>query len=191
MTKDNLHERGQAMEEAFFHEVDKQLIEELRVRTEMEKSREELSRLTGIEDAQTLQDLLDQGIAPTTLASVGLIPLVAVAWADGKLESRERDAVLRAARESGLEDNPKAVDLLTSWLDNKPGPELLNAWKEYVAAMRQTLDAAALEQIHQSVVGRARKVAEAAGGFLGLINTIDPAERDVLHQLDEAFGATS
>ncbi len=187
MSKDNLHERGQAMEEAFFHEVDKKLIEQIRARAETESNREELSTVTGIQDRAVLDDLLEMGIAPVTLASVGLIPLVAVAWADGKMEERERDAVMRAARETGLSENPKALELVNDWLNRQPGPQLLNAWKEYVGAMRQTMDAAALEQIKKSVIGRAQKVAEAAGGFLGIVNTVDPAEREVIKQLTEAF----
>jgi len=49
-----------------------------------------------------LDSLIASGISPDTIAAVSLIPLVAVAWADKKLEAKERDAILNAATEAGI-----------------------------------------------------------------------------------------
>ncbi len=187
MTRDSLHERGQAMEEAFFHDVDKRLLEQMKSRLQADEERKHLANVTGIGDESVLNDLLEQGITAETLASVGLIPLIAVAWADGKMEPRERDAVLRAAREIGISDDHSGLAVVAAWLNKQPGPELLAAWKEYVGALRKSLDAASMEQVKNSVIGRARKVAESAGGFMGIVNTVDPAEKEILQQLNDVF----
>lgn len=191
MSSDQLHERGQAMEEAFFHDVDKQLIERMKSGMQAAENRTELASATGIQDETVLNELIAQGITAETLASVGLIPLVAVAWADGRVEQKEEEAVLRAARETGIGEDHASLDIVRGWLKNKPDDQLLETWKDYVAALRQTLDPAAIEQIRQSVVGRAQRVAESAGGFLGIINTVDPAEREIIGELNEAFEASA
>jgi len=41
---------------------------------------------------------------PETVLALQLVPLAAVAWADGKIEPREREAVLKAAAAQGIEE---------------------------------------------------------------------------------------
>ena len=47
---------------------------------------------------------------------VALLPLVYVAWADGKIQKSERDVILRIAREQGLLDHGGG-DALDRWCD--------------------------------------------------------------------------
>jgi hypothetical protein len=49
-----------------------------------------------------------------------------------------------------------------------------------------SLQGAARDQLKSSSLGRARAVAEAAGGFLGL-GSISAAEKKMLDQLERAF----
>jgi hypothetical protein len=187
MSNDALHERGEALEELFYRNRDAQLLERIKTELQVEEDRTALAHASGIKDDKTLSDLLAQGIRHQTLASVGLIPLVAVAWADGRMETREREAVLKAARETGLSDDDSSMEILRSWLDKRPGHELLAAWKEYIGELKKTLAPAAFDQVHHSVVGRARIVAESAGGFMGIVNTVAPNERAIIKELHEAF----
>jgi hypothetical protein len=64
---------------------------------------------------------------------------------------------------------------------------LLAAWKAYVAGLSRTLDVHAKQALKQDLLGRARVVAEAAGGFLGLGKRISSAEQAVLTELEQAF----
>jgi hypothetical protein len=50
-----------------------------------------------------------------------------------------------------------------------------------------TLDADAREALKADLLGRARTVADAAGGILGLGNRISKAEQDRLTALEQAF----
>ena len=102
MTNDSLQDRGKAMEDMFFHDRDAQLIEKMKAELSAEEDRTSLIAATGIQDASVINKLMEQGISCETLAGVGLIPLVVVAWADGKMEDKEREAILQAACESGI-----------------------------------------------------------------------------------------
>ncbi len=186
MTEDSLHDRGKAMEDLFFHDVDQKLLHQLKADAEADQNRESLMKATGIHDADVIQHLADQGISVETLASIGLIPLVAVAWADGKMEDNEREAVLKAAAESGIDKSNCCYELILRWLNNKPSDELVASWKEYIGALREPLDATALNQIKISILDRAKRVADSAGGFLGVHST-SASEKAVIEDLESAF----
>ena len=91
-----------------------------------------------------------------------------------------------AAQGKGIEPGSAAHDLLAGWLKTRPGPELVKAWRAYVAALDQQLTAGQLEILQRQVIGRARAVAEAAGGILGL-KKISDSEKKVLVELEAAF----
>ena len=91
---------------------------------------------------------------------------------------------LSAAEESGISDESAA--LLDGWLAIQPGSEVLSAWKEYVSALMGSMDAEAKKSLEQELLSRARRVAESAGGFLG-IGTISSEEEEKLAELARAF----
>ncbi len=185
--EDSIHERGKAIENLFFAEADKKLLEKLRARMEGEESRKALAAASGIQDQAVLDTFLAHQVTPESLTSVGLIPLVAVAWADGVMEDSERNAILQAADIAGIKMGTPSYETLEKWLQTKPQPELLNSWKAYVATMKANLDPAAMSQLKNSVLERAESVAKAAGGFLGLGNKVSDSERKVLDELNKAF----
>ena len=77
--------------------------------------------------------------------------------------------------------------LLEGWLHDPPGPELLEAWKHYVQAVCANFGSAGVSEFRQEIMDRARKVAAAAGGILG-VHAISGAEQKLLDELDAAFG---
>jgi len=165
---DDLNSLGSTMADRFFKERDKELLEKLKEEVAGEGSRDALAAASGISDASVLDSLIGSGIGPDTIASVSLIPLVAVAWADNKMEDKEREAILKAAAEAGIKTGSASYAILEKWLGEQPDDELLASWTEYVGAMKSQLDAEAVGQLKGSIVSRAESVAEAAGGFLGL-----------------------
>ena len=187
MTNDSLQDRGKAMEDMFFHDRDAQLIEKMKAELSAEEDRTSLIAATGIQDASVINKLMEQGISCETLAGVGLIPLVVVAWADGKMEDKEREAILQAACESGINKEHGSYQLVSSWLEKKPADGLFNSWKDYVAALKQNLDEASVNQIKRSVIDRAQRVADSAGGFLGIAET-SGVEKKPIEELEAAFG---
>jgi hypothetical protein len=187
MVGDELRARGRSMEEAFFaHEG-----ERLRValRAAGAKGVAELGHDLGIAgDPQVFRDMSSHAVAGDTAAAMVLIPLIAVAWADRDLHAAERAAVLAGAEAAGIAKGSASEALLASWLNERPDPELFESWKSFIVAFCADMDVHAVEALRKELVGRARTVAEAAGGLLGY-GRISGRERDVLEELEHAFPA--
>lgn len=189
MEKEFLSDRRKGLEEAFFAEQDAILRRRLREADETKARREALSSATGITDGAVLDRLAALGITGETAAALSLIPLVAVAWADGEIDERERAAALAGAERLGLAKGGAGHQLFDEWLARRPPPELLAAWKAYIAALSQTLGDEARAALRTGLLGHARAVAEAAGSFLGIGPRISDAERFVLADLERAFAS--
>lgn len=182
-----LADRKKALEEQFFARHERELVERVRHEAEEKERKAALAEASGIRDAEVIDRLAALGLDAGTVAALGLVPLVEVAWADRELHEKEREAVLHAAGDAGATEGTAAHDLLISWLDKRPGPELLGAWTGYVGALVESLDVAERQTLRDGILGRARGVAEAAGGFLG-VGKVSDAEEKKLQELEAAFG---
>jgi hypothetical protein len=174
------------LEDAFFLKEDKKLIQKLREMKEMEESKSALAEASGIKNEAVLKRLVEMGIHAEILAALAVVPLVEVAWADGSVKQAEKEAVLQAVDTSG-EASEIVHELLQSWLQRRPGPSLLEAWSHYVEGLCEVLSESEKESLKQDLLGRARKVAEAHGGFLGF-GKVSKAEEKILVRLEQAFG---
>ena len=187
MTKGGFSGRRNELEEKFFAERDMELLRALREKTATQERKNALAEASGVDD-EDLIDQLDQfGITGETLAALSLVPLIAVAWADGSLDAKERRAVLTAAEQRGMEKEHAGYQLLNRWLGKKPETRLLDVWRGYVIALSPKLSEPARNALKDDLLGRARAVAEAAGGLLGLGNRVTKSEQAVLNELEQAF----
>jgi hypothetical protein len=179
--------RGQAMEDAFFAERDRQLIETLQKKLTAEEKQRVLASAIGISEARAFEAVtgLHSGLEVSIVAA--LMPLIEVAWCDGEVAAAERDAILRAANEMEVPLDPTLHQLLDKWLEQRPSPQAVTAWKEYLHALCSTLDATTRIHLRDAILGRARQVAAAAGGFLGFGTKISYAEQSCLDEMTQAF----
>lgn len=180
------HQRG--LQDGFYAPTRSELRESIR---EAEHARsaqmESLAEASGIKDVAMLEQLVVAGVGCEALAALTLYPLVAVAWADGRIDARERETVLGAAERSGLAPDSTSYRLLVDWLDHTPPDALLlAAWKGLVAELCAEMDEAARARFETEILGRTRAVANASGGFLALDKTSN-AEQRVLDELMSAF----
>lgn len=181
-----LGDRKKALEEQFFARQEKELRERVRRQAAAEARREALAEASGIREPAVLDHLASLDLDGETVAALSLVPLVEVAWAEGTLHPKERDAVLRAARDSGVAPDSAAWVLLESWLEAPPDRELLTAWEGYVEALVADLGPEERRKLRRELLDRARAVADAAGGFLNL-GKISEAEEAMLSRLEQAF----
>jgi len=184
---DYMDQRRSALENAFFRQQDEAARERLRAKTDAESLRAMLSTASGVTDEAVLDELVRIDITPETVAAIGIIPLAAIAWADREMDERERAAILKAAAEFGIAESHPAHDLLQNWLTQPLSDDVIDAWKQYIAAVSASMNPEASAALRRDLIGRATKVAEAAGGFLGLGNKVSDVERRTLHELDAAF----
>lgn len=184
---DSLHHRGRLLEEAFFFERDQQLLEGMRRKLAADEAQALLEAATGVQEQIVIKEIADAS-APQFLAILGLFPLVEVAWCDGQVEDAERQAVLKAAHEMGVVEGTVAHQLLDRWLEQPPTEDAKRLWADYASAICATLKPETSAKVQEAVLGRAKKVALAAGGFLGIGYKISAEESACLERLRQAFG---
>jgi peptidoglycan hydrolase-like protein with peptidoglycan-binding domain len=173
--------------DAFFHEQDQKLRLAFRERMEKMDRRAQLTQVSGIQDEAVLDRLIELKIEPETIAAIAVVPLVAVAWADGNVQEEEREAIIAAAQAAGIQPQDGRYPMLEYWMNKRPGPQLIEAWEHYIKDICKRLDKQEIEELKRDVLSLARSVAQAAGGFLGIGNRISTAEYTVLNKLEKAF----
>jgi hypothetical protein len=175
-----------ALEAAFFHRRDAELIAEIRRREARQTRKKTLAEVSGITDEMVLDQLIAHDIHAETLVAFSLVPIIEVAWSDGKIQPAERVILLKAIEDAGIPKGGIAYQLMQQWLDRRPEPALMELWKSYTKVLMTELNGDAGDRIRQTVMGHARAVADAAGGFLGL-GRVSRQEERVLQVLEAAF----
>ena len=176
----------QSLEEAFFRKRDVELIAEIRRREALQTRKKILSEVSGITDENVLDQLVAHDIHAETLAAFSLIPVIEAAWADGEVQPAECEILIRAVEETGIPRESVAFKLFEQWLKIRPQPRLMKLWANYTRALMSQLTPDVQERLKQTVLGHARTVAQAAGGFLGL-GRLSTKEEKVLNALEAAF----
>ena len=178
--------RAKALENVFFHKVDAEMLASLRSQLHAGQDLAELAAASGIRDRQLLRELIDLGITAENLLVLWLVPLTQVAWADGSVDLKERQAVEEAMADAGFASDSPAWKLLESWLDHPPSEDVLEAWREYATTLIHRTNPDQRVHLEHELLGRARDVARAAGGALNL-GAVSRAEETVLRQIEDVI----
>jgi len=185
---DPFAERRKTLEDAFFKAKDHQLLDKMRSELAALEEKKKLAHVSGIVEQHVLDQLVKSGVTAESLTAVVMIPIMEVAWVDGSLSPDERDAVLNAAVEQGISADSASYELLKTWLKERPNPKIIAAWKDYVREVARMMPRGALAEFKCAMINRATRVAESAGGFLG-IATISKSERAKIDELSKAYDA--
>ncbi len=183
-----LGDRRRALEDAFFAQQEAALRQRWRQAGRVETRRRAIAEATGITDAATIEKIAGLDLGADSLTALYMVPLVAMAWADGSIDAGERAAVLAEAARIGWEHGSAGEELLHKWLAHKPAPALLDTWEAYVRGLAAKLDQAGRAALKADLLQRARAIAEAGGGVLGLVERVSPAEAAMLHRFESVFG---
>lgn len=186
MSDVTLEERGRALENQFYDKENQEKLSAMKEKLDDHATREELRKASGMTDQAVLDKLVALGLRGNTIAALSLVPLIQVAWADGKIQDNERTAILQGAHGKGLEKGTAGYELLQTWLQQKPSIELIEAWEAYIKALGSQLNDEQNRLLKNQIVGFAKMVAAAAGGFLG-IGKISAEEEKVLERIEAAF----
>ena len=188
--RDVLGKRAKAMENKFFYEADQKLLENHKKLKLMKDNLATLRKVSGIQDEGVLGKLVELRVRPETLASLAVIPLVEMAWADGTIDRRERKALLSAAAVIGMKKQDIDYQLLERWMTIPPEPVLFETWVHYVRALSSQLEEPEKDRLRDELLRHARLIADASGGILGLGvgSRISRKEMTTLARLEKAFG---
>jgi hypothetical protein len=185
-TKNIISLNSKSVEDSFFIANDKALIEKQKALKKMRETKESLAEVSGIHNEAVLEKLVELDVRPETLASLAVIPLIEVAWADGSVSKKEETAVLEAAAGAGIAKDSVEYGLLEQWLKHKPPQQMMDAWIHYIQGLGERLTNQEKAALKAELLGQAMKVAESSGGVLG-IGTVSQEEKDVIKKMEEAF----
>jgi EAL domain-containing protein (putative c-di-GMP-specific phosphodiesterase class I) len=126
------------------------------------------------------------GVTVETLTAFRLVPLVAVAWSDDRLEENEHDAILKAAEKSGIDPLSPAMAMLKTWTTQRPTSDLFDAWCHYSKSLSASLNGATRAVFQQEVVEQVKSVARSAGGVIGF-GSISASEKAIIDRIEQAL----
>ncbi len=167
MSSDTFGDRADALENAFFNQVDAKLTEQMRLSLERDKTADELASLSGINSSSVLDALVAAGVTGRSMTALRIFPLVAVAWADEIIQENEREIVMTAAAKQGLPPKTPAGMLLDQWLTHKPENGVFEAWEAYARSLVGKLEPEEAKSLKHTIEKEIKAVAQAAGGVLG------------------------
>lgn len=182
-----LHSRGKVLEDLFFFKQDIVLGEKKRQLQKMELNLKTLSGISGITNEVILRKLTELNIQVEVLATLSIIPLVEVAWADGKVDEKEREAILQEAESFGIFEGQVNRSLFEHWLRNQPPKGMIESWIYYMQGLCQLLSESERRALKSDLLQRVRKVVEAGGGKPGAKPRVSRRKNDVLLRLERAF----
>lgn len=147
-----------------------------------EQEQREIAEVLNTSEA-VAAEALALGIDAATAIVLPLIPLIEVAWADGKLTQAESDKVMEIARTSGVR-SPAAMEFLELLLGKKPSQMFFDRINRVIKSMIETSGSTAQGT---TILEQARAVAAASGGFFGLTSAVSDEEQQLLEDLAEMF----
>ncbi len=167
-------------EDKYFKERDREKIAEARRAQQLaairQQEREGIQEVLQSSD-EVATEALALGFDSETARVLPLVPLIQMAWADGKVTSAENDKLLEMARRFRVNIGTPAHSFLTLLLGEQPSGiffERVNRVIEHLVEEHPEY------WEEKSVVELAREVAEASGGFFNLTDPISASERDLL-----------
>jgi tellurite resistance protein len=170
-------------EEEYFRRRDQELIDTLRQNAAKKAERSKLAQEAGVaEDDAVLQDLEALGWSGDALKLLHLYPLVQVAWADGKVEAKERELILEAARAQGVVSG-SAYDRLLDALNNRPSDERFARALRVAGALLDAMPEEKRTAGARSLVSLAGDIASATGGLFGFGTKVSAVEAKTLARI--------
>lgn len=93
-----------------------------------------------------------------------ILPLVKVAWADGRITKRERQLIFDSLFDLGVDPNNDNLNQLLHWLELSPKEEFFQESLEKLRVGLETLDEEERAQKKYSLISQCTLVAEVSGG---------------------------
>jgi tellurite resistance protein len=129
---------------------------------ELEEKRK-IATSAGTDNVEVADRIKSLGFDGDSARVFDLLPLVHVAWADGKVQRGERRAILEVLRGRGIEPGSEAFRTMESLLEEKPSEAFM---RESLSVLKEVTGG--LTDRAATIVDLCIQVAASSGGFLGL-----------------------
>ncbi len=174
-------------EEEYFHQEDTQKKAKIRRERQLKALRQK-ERAAIAKELNTSEEVAEEAMAlgfdAETALVLPLVPLIQVAWANGKVSKAEAEKVNKKAAVFGLTSGTPACNFLNLLLEEQPTDlffERANTVMSHIVEDDRT-------GMGDNVLAWSKAVAEASGGFFGLANPIKKEQQKVLEDLARIFG---
>jgi len=178
---DIMKERERAFEADFFRKQDQKLLAKMRERAALQEVAQALADKLRVDDAELMNRVIGLGLDRENGAAILLAPLVQVAWADGEVTDREREAIFEIAARRGVTQGSPPHAKVDAWLRERPPEALFDAAIEVLKVAAALLTPAEREERIGEILAGCRRVAEASGGGiakkLGLASGVSRDEK--------------
>jgi tellurite resistance protein len=134
---------------------------------------------------ETLSEL---GIDEHNYRVLMLLPLVYVAWADGKMEDVEIERIDDIATKK-LTVTPSGLRILDGWLEQRPSGDYFRRGLEELFLLAQTEEGEPLvhpEELH-TLLSHAESIARATASALDAPTAVTPEEEEALREIAQAL----
>jgi hypothetical protein len=174
---DSWADRRRANEDEYFRKRDQELVEKARLRSEDEAALQRLAEAAGVRDEDVLRDLQRLGYTEETVTLLHVVPLIDVAWADGRVSEPERNVIIAAARARGVEPGSHADRQVARLLADPPSSLLSDGTLHVLGAMMQRHGPDARAAAIRTLLSSCTAVASASGGIFGFRPISDKEQR--------------
>jgi hypothetical protein len=138
---------------------------------------------TGTDDA-TIVDRIEQlGFNGESIKVLDILPLVHVAWADGRIQRSERALILSVLEKRGIPAQSDATLFVEALLESRPSETFLAESLSLLADLAGRTGAK-----KDDIVDLCAKVAEAGGGLFPFGTRTTDAERALIGEVARALG---
>ncbi len=138
---------------------------------------------------ELLAELEQLGIDENSYKLVALLPLVHVAWADGKVQPEERALIIEIAKKRGMADE-KGMALIEKWLTDEPSPFMLHKGRKVLGELYLRSDGMGRDvdrDMLEDVLAFCEGVADSAGGVFGLFGRVAGEEKAAITKIAGAL----
>lgn len=149
-------------------------------------SRQKIAEAVGTADRDIVDRIEQLGLSGDSARILDVLPLVHVAWADGRVQKEERAAVLAVLERRGIPPGSDACLLIEALLEKRPSETFL---AQSLALVRDLAARSGAETA--DIVDLCARVAEASGGLLGFGARTNDQERALIGEVAKALGETA
>ncbi len=174
-----LDDRRKAQEEDYFRKANAEAAAKLKAKLDLTNA--------GIQDQALVDHLVKAGFDSDSARALYLLPLVDVAWADGRVQKEEQKQILSALEKHGVESTSKAYQIVTRWIERGPSDESFMQARSLLEPIVAELKKSG-KDVSSWILEASEKVASVTNNLFGLgSKMISKEERSYLETLAKKF----
>jgi hypothetical protein len=135
----------------------------------------------------TVEELHASGFRPSNVALLDVLPLVELAWADGRVSPRERQIVTAAAARR-RDVRGSAHTQLAAWLAQRPPDRVFRACRDTLRRSMQDRARSAAAHMRATLESEIALLVSSAGGLLGTDQPVTEEQRTIIRHLFADLG---